>query len=134
MPRRLDTSAPHRDLQVGRPALAIILLLAGALACEPALLGPPRYGELQVTIVTVAGAPLADSPVVLYTGARPIEYARTDASGEYLFERVPAGNYGVIGAMPAGMCNPDGSTTLVKDDLNVLPEERLLISLTIRPC
>jgi hypothetical protein len=32
------------------------------------------------------------------------------------------------------MCNPDGSTLLVEDDLDVTPDERLLLSFTIRPC
>ena len=111
-----------------------VALLVGAIACEPLLLSPSQYGELRVTITTEAGAPVPDTPITLYTGARPIEYSRTDESGSRTFERVPPGNYGVLGAMPAGMCNPNGSSTLVQDDLDVVPSAQRLVSFTIRPC
>jgi hypothetical protein len=135
MPRPAASCSHRRAPRSTRPQFAIgLALLAGALACEPVLLGPSRYGEVYVTVATASGEGLPDVPIVLYTGARPIEYARTDASGSYLFQRVPADNYGVLGVMPAGMCNPDGSRTLVKDDLDVVPEARRLVPFTIRPC
>jgi hypothetical protein len=109
-------------------------LLVGVSACEALLLSPPQYGELRVTISTESGAPVSGTYLTLYTGVRPIEYSSTDESGSHTFERVPPGNYGVYGAMPAGMCNADGSSLLVKDDLDVVTGEQRLVSFTIRPC
>jgi hypothetical protein len=135
MPRHIAWFFRRRTRRSSYLRFAVgLVLLAGALACEPLLLGPSRYGEVYVTIATASGEVVPDVPIVLYTGARPIEYARTDASGSFLFQRVPADNYGVLGEMPAGMCNPDGSRTLVTDDLDVVPGERRLVPFTIRPC
>lgn len=108
--------------------------LASALACEPLLLSPPRYGEVRVTVTTNAGMPVAGVSLSLYTGQRPIEYAHTDDAGTYTFQRVPAGNYGVIAAIPAGMGDLSESPFLYRDNLDVVPNEARAVSFTFVSC
>ncbi|NUO38774.1 MAG: carboxypeptidase regulatory-like domain-containing protein [Gemmatimonadaceae bacterium] len=109
-------------------------LLSGVVACEAVLVTPSRYGTLHVSVTMASGAPLADLGIVLYTGVRPMEYAATDESGQYTFERVPPGNYGVVGAMPAGLCDERGSTTMVKDNLDMPPGFDRVVTFTLHPC
>jgi hypothetical protein len=114
-------------------AIAGFLALAAVGGCE-AMLSPNQYGEVRVTVTTAAGAPVEGVPVTLYTGARPIEYAHTDAGGVYLFERVTRGNYGVLAGLPRGFGDRTDAPYLVQDNIDVLPDARRDIAFTLVPC
>jgi hypothetical protein len=129
LPHAPSRALPNRAL----PILAGVLLLAGT-GCEPILVTPSRYGTLRVSITMESGAPVAGLGIVLYTGVRPMEYSATDDAGQHTFERVPPGNYGVLGAMPAGLCDERGSAALVRDDLDMTPGLERAVTFTLHPC
>lgn len=104
-----------------------------SLGCESLLLSPPQYGEVHVTVTTDAGAPVPDIPLTLYTGQRPIEYAKSDAAGNYTFERVPPGNYGVVATVPEGT-GDRGDSYIVRDRLEMRPGERRTVAFTVARC
>lgn len=126
LPVRLDHVAPWARMTM----CALLVVLNG---CE-AILSPSRYGEVRVTIATASGAPAPGAAVVLYTGQRPIEYAYTDAAGVYLFERVTAGNYGVVARLPRGFVNLGGGPSVVQDDLQVAPGARREVAFSVLAC
>jgi hypothetical protein len=76
-----------------RAAALALALFAGA--CDAWLTRPVRYNTVEVAVHQRSGAPVAGVPLVLYTGARPMGYGSTDASGHYTFVMVPQGVYGV---------------------------------------
>ena len=104
-----------------------------SLGCESLLLSPPQYGEVQVTVTTDAGAPVPNIPLTLYTGQRPIEYAKSDVAGNYTFQRVPPGNYGVVATVPEGAGDLENAY-LVRDGLDVGPGARRTAAFTVARC
>lgn len=119
-----------------RPAkhrLTVLALLVASLGCESVLLSPPQYGEVHVTVTTDAGAPVPDIPLTLYTGQRPIEYAKSDLAGSYTFQRVPRGSYGVLATVPAGTGDL-GDSYLVRDGLEMTPGVRRTVAFTLARC
>jgi hypothetical protein len=110
------------------------VLLAALLGCEPLLLSPPRYGSVRVTVVTVAGTPVPNVPVNLYTGPRPIEYAQTDAAGAYTFQRVPPNYYGVTVTVPAGLGDIALTPFVSQDNIIIEGEMERSVTFTLVPC
>lgn len=90
-----------RALPSAARRLLLAVTLASAAGCD-AITSPSQYGTISVAVRTRSGEPVADVPVELYTGVRPMGYARTDANGRYTFERVPVGVYGVVILAPSG--------------------------------
>ena len=115
-----------------RCAVAVALILA-SVGCEPLLLSPPQYGDVQVSVTTGAGVPLPGVLVNLYTGQRPIEYAQTDAAGAYTFTNVPPGNYGLVATVPDSLANI-GDPFAYRDNLVVSPGARLTAAFTFARC
>jgi hypothetical protein len=109
------------------------LLVCGILGCE-ALLSPPRYGQVRVTLAVDVGTPIDNAPVTLYTGQRPMGYGLTDGAGTYTFERVPPGVYGVIATLPDTLRGMAGTTYLVDDDLRIGPGASEAVTLTLVSC
>ena len=108
-------------------------MILASLGCEPLLLSPPQYGNVQVSVTTETGVPLPGVVVNLYTGQRPIEYAQTDAAGAYTFTNVPPGNYGVVATVPDSLANI-GETFAYRDNLIVSPGARLSTAFTFARC
>ena len=73
----------------------LLLALAFAAGCENLLTRPIRYARIVVEVKTPTGEPLPGMFTILYTGARPMSYARTNAEGVVEFPFVPPAQYGV---------------------------------------
>jgi hypothetical protein len=86
-------------LAVGAATAAVVPLLS---ACEALITRPTLYGTVTAEVVRRNGSPIAGASLVLYTGQRPMGYARTDSAGRYRFEEVPEGMYGVLAIPPSG--------------------------------
>lgn len=91
--------APSRLAARVRTAAAIALLTALS-ACEFALTRHAPYGTVRVQANSRSGVPLPDINVTLYTGRRPMGYARTDANGAAVFRDVPPNEYGLVMSLP----------------------------------
>ncbi len=74
---------------------AVLGLAIAATACDAWVTKPVRYNTVVATVHQRNGTPVSGVPLVLYTGDRPMGYGKTDPAGEYVFERVPQGLYGV---------------------------------------
>lgn len=77
--------------------VAALTLLAG---CESLLTRPIRYGRVVVFVQSRDSVPLPGLFTILYTGARPMGYGRTDAMGRVEFSFVPPAQYGVWVDLP----------------------------------
>jgi protocatechuate 3,4-dioxygenase beta subunit len=86
------------------PSAAGALLLAAALlsGCERLITRPSLYATVSAQVMDRTGAPVPGARLVLYTGQRPMGYGTTDAMGQYTFQEVPEGVYGVLAVPPAG--------------------------------
>jgi hypothetical protein len=79
--------------------LAALTILA-ATGCNLAVRDGVPYGTVRVQANSRTGVPLPGIEVMLYTGRRPMGYARTDAAGRAVFRQVPPDNYGVSMQLP----------------------------------
>ena len=86
-------------LAFGAAIAAVLPLLS---ACEALITKPTLYGTVTADVLRRNGSPIAGASLVLYTGQRPMGYARTDSAGRYRFEEVPEGMYGVLAIPPSG--------------------------------
>jgi len=71
-------------------------------ACEALITKPTPYGTVTAEVVRRNGSPIVGASLMLYTGQRPMGYARTDSTGRYQFDEVPEGVYGVLAVPPSG--------------------------------
>ena len=88
-------------------AILALLTAVGATACSQLLSDPSRYGEVNVLVARFNGDPIEGAQITLYTGDRPVQYARTGPDGRYTFREVPFGLYGVALFAPAGYELPE---------------------------
>ncbi len=133
MPDTFPFGHVRASSHAGRRCAAAVALIFASLGCEPLLLSPPQYGDVQVSVTSGAGVPLPGVLVNLYTGQRPIEYAQTDATGAYTFMNVPPGNYGVVATVPDSLADI-GDPFAYRDNLVVTPGVRLTAAFTFARC
>ncbi len=81
-------------------AALLCTLLIGVGACELALTRNAPYGTVRVQANSRSGVPLPNIDVTLYTGRRPMGYARTDVNGRAVFRDVPPDEYGIVMSLP----------------------------------
>ena len=119
-----------------RHAMHVVLAcgILSATGCVEALLSPPQYATIRVVTSTTDGVPVPDVHLTLYTGQRPIEYAASGENGEYLFERVVPGNYGVLALFPDEFRDPTESPYVVRDAITVERGIELMVTLTQARC
>jgi hypothetical protein len=125
--------SPNVSLRTALATGALGLLVSGVLGCE-ALLSPSQYGEVRVALIVDDGTPIGRAPVTLYTGQRPMEYAATDETGTYTFERVPPGLYGVLAGLPDTLHAMAEAPYLVEDDLLIEAGATRSVTLTLVSC
>lgn len=83
-------------------ALLAACLLTTVGACDNWLTKPSLYNTVSVIATQRNGTPISGVDLVLYTGQRPMGYAKTGADGRYTFTRVPQGLYGMHANAPTG--------------------------------
>lgn len=104
--------------------LALAASLALSAGCDSWLTKPSLYNTVTVVVTQRNGAPVRDADLVLYTGQRPVGYAKSGADGRYTFARVPEGLYGIRLTPPRGFdfverWIPSHSPTGFVDDLRI---------------
>jgi hypothetical protein len=121
--REAPFSARKCGNEVGLRRVLLAALMLCAVACDKWLTTPGLYNTVTVIVTTRNGSPVPRTALTLYTGQRPMGYATTDATGRYMFQDVPQGDYGVLASPPAGYDVIEhligGPSTLVQDKLNV---------------
>jgi hypothetical protein len=120
-----------------RRAVAAALALLTALGCDSWLTRPSYYAQLDVITRDQSGSPMVGVPLVLYTGDRPMGYASSDASGHFLFTRVPVGVYGVKVERQTGgtyFLKPGDSDYAYRDQLSIGPGARDSLRFVLERC
>lgn len=80
-----------------------LLVFCAGLGCDRLLTDPLRYGTVDVAVTRRNGEPVEGARLLLYTGPRPVQYARSGPDGTFRFTEVPFGGpYGVTLSPPAG--------------------------------
>lgn len=80
-----------------------LLVFCAGLGCDRLLTDPLRYGTVDVAVTRRNGEPVEGALLLLYTGPRPVQYARSGPDGTFRFTEVPFGGpYGVTLSPPAG--------------------------------
>ena len=116
-----SVTPPGRWRRLGTLGWVATMIFIGG--CETVFAGPSLYSTVPVTVTTRAGAPIPGVALELYTGQRAIGYATTDPAGQFTFERVPPGLYGVRAIPPSGYATKEslvrGTPTTVIDNLHI---------------
>ena len=103
--------------------LAAVTMVTG---CENLLTRPIRYGRIVVLVQSPDSLPLPGLFTILYTGARPMAYARTDAMGRVEFPFVPPAQYGVWVDLPDSIADlsefEGGAPRFFVDGLDISPD------------
>jgi hypothetical protein len=86
-------------------AIATLLLVGPAAACDDLFIEPYVYGTVDVVATTRSGAPAEGVDLVLYTGTRLLGYRITGADGTARFDFVPDGALGV--SVSSGLYRPE---------------------------
>lgn len=80
-----------------------LLVFCAGLGCDRLLTDPLRYGTVDVAVTRRNGEPVEGALLLLYTGPRSVQYARSGPDGTFRFTEVPFGGpYGVTLSPPAG--------------------------------
>lgn len=101
-----------------------LLVFCAGLGCDRLLTDPLRYGTVDVAVTRRNGEPVEGALLLLYTGPRPVQYARSGPDGTFRFTEVPFGGpYGVTLSPPAGYVFLEsvigGPSTSVVDNLTM---------------
>lgn len=97
----MSLAAPTRTPRARQlAALLAFFCVTASSACEMALTRQAPYGTVRVQANSRSGVPLPNIAVTLYTGRRPMGYARTDALGRAVFRDVPPDEYGLQMSLP----------------------------------
>ncbi|HEY5060666.1 MAG TPA: carboxypeptidase-like regulatory domain-containing protein [Gemmatimonadaceae bacterium] len=120
-----------------RSMAAALAALTLAMGCDAWLTKPSLYTTVEVVATGDSGDPIANAPLILYTGQRPMGYAATGADGRFTFTRVPPGNYGVSITRPLfyrDYVTPGDSLSSVRDDLVVQAGSPTVVTLNLQRC
>ncbi|CAH8712648.1 carboxypeptidase-like regulatory domain-containing protein [Paenibacillus thiaminolyticus] len=91
------------------------------------LYGSPTYGSVTGTVTDANGDPIADATVKLFTANNvPFEHTNTNASGVYLFDQIPAGNYTITASM-TGYLTPNNIP------VGVIAERQSTVNIAMQP-
>ena len=91
-------------------AIATLLLVGPAAACDDLFIEPYVYGTVDVVATTRSGAPAEGVDLVLYTGTRLLGYRTTGVDGTTRFDFVPDGALGVF--VRSGLYRPEGPSAV----------------------
>ncbi len=84
-------------------AALLVLAVSALSACDQWMTRPVRYRSVALEVKRRNGEPVPGTELMLYTGARPMGFGKTDANGKLQFDDVPFGSYGLyILNTPAG--------------------------------
>ena len=106
-------------------AASILALLAGG--CAEIVKPQYRFSEVRVRATDQWEVGVEGTTVVLYTGAREMGRAVTNATGEHVFREVASGSYGVAIHPPSNYGVGAGERAYV-DTLHIQPGSRREVS------
>jgi hypothetical protein len=91
-------------------------------------------GTLVAQVTEPSGTPIANIPLTLYTGLGPLRAAVTAADGQFTFDALPLGNYGVFATTPAAYLDSAEKALANLDAILIEDGSRETAAFRFTPC